>query len=251
MHKPPVSPLAPGGEPRSPRVPERRYLNYVLLAGLLLLQMLTVGGILLSQHFEGRKTIRVHLQQMMTDAIVEIEDNIHAFLALPQSSVVIAQGLFSSGYLDLGRQAELERFFFQQLDAIPQLNGMYYGDEQGRFLYVMRAPDPTQGTFHTKILAVGEGAHPALRISRDASFEELNRWTDLNDAYDPRTRPWYVKAQREKQAVWTDPYVFFTSRQPGITSAAPVLDADGKLRGVVGVDIEISALSRFLAGQTV
>ncbi len=247
------TPMAREGDAQSESTPKpgRRYLNYFLLGGLLLLQIVTVGAILLSQHFEGRKTMRVHLQKMMTDAIVEIEDNIQAFLGLPQSTVMVAHGLFASGLLDLRRETELERYFFHQLDTIPQLNGIYYSDDQGQFLYIMRAPDPTQGAFHTKIITIDGGVRRTRRISRDASFEELNQWEDQNDAYDPRVRPWYEKAQREKRLVWTDPYVFFTSRHPGITAAAPILDLDGKVLGIVGVDIEIIALSQFLASQAV
>ncbi|MDH3639713.1 MAG: diguanylate cyclase [Gammaproteobacteria bacterium] len=232
-------------------MPSRRNLNYLLLVGLLVLQILTVAGILISQHIEGREAMREHLQKMMENAITEIRRNANGFLGPAQSAVVITQGLLASDLFGLREQAELERFFFQQLDAIPQLNGMYYGDEQGQFLYTMRTPDAAEGAFHTKIITYAEGERRTVRIRRDPGFKELDRWNDPDDVYDPRRRPWYEKAKQEKRTVWTDPYVFFTSRQPGITSAAPVLDTSGELRGVVGVDIEINALSRFLAGQTI
>ncbi len=234
---------------RVARLPSRRKLNYLLLGGLLLLQVLTVAGILISQQFEGREAMRVHLQQMMAGVIGEIEENANGFLGPAQNAVIITQGLFSSALLDVERDLELERFFFHQLDALPQLNGMYYGDEKGRFVYVMRAPEPEHGAFHTKFINYENGARRTVRIHRDQSFAELHRADDPDDLYDPRVRPWYVKAKRQQSLVWTEPYVFFTSRRPGVTAAAPVRDADGNLRGVVGADIEISALSHFLAGQ--
>ncbi|MGD9330556.1 MAG: PAS domain S-box protein, partial [Desulfobacterales bacterium] len=65
--------------------------------------------------------------------------------------------------------------------------------------------------------------------------------------YDPRKRPWYTKALEEKRIVWTDPYIFFTSQKPGITIAGPTYSDDGRLRGIVGVDIEIDELSLFIS----
>jgi putative two-component system response regulator len=41
--------------------------------------------------------------------------------------------------------------------------------------------------------------------------------------------------------------VFFTSGKPGITTAAPIFDKNNQLQGIIGVDIEISELSEFIA----
>ena len=49
------------------------------------------------------------------------------------------------------------------------------------------------------------------------------------------------------KSIWTDPYIFFTSQSPGITAASPVFAEEGGLQGVVGVDIEIDAISDFLS----
>ncbi len=35
---------------------------------------------------------------------------------------------------------------------------------------------------------------------------------DDEDSYDPRTRPWFIKAVDTKRSSWTDPYVFYTSK---------------------------------------
>lgn len=69
----------------------------------------------------------------------------------------------------------------------------------------------------------------------------------------PRGRPpdqtldEFQKVIREKTVVWTDPYIFFTSRKPGITVAGPIFDQEGRLQSIVGVDIEIDQLSVFIS----
>src|SRR5690606_17851904 len=82
---------------------------------------------------------------------------------------------------------------------------------------------------------------------RNDDFSLAKSYVDPTDEFDPRVRRWYTRAERALTTVWTDPYIFFTSQQPGITLAAPVRNTAGGIRGVVGVDIEISSISEFLA----
>jgi PAS domain S-box-containing protein len=88
-------------------------------------------------------------------------------------------------------------------------------------------------------------------VWRDSDFKVVANRLDGKDRYDPRLRPWYKLALEKGTIVWTDPYVFYTSQKPGITIAGPVYAPSGKIRGVVGVDIEIDHLSRFLAGLSI
>jgi HD-GYP domain-containing protein (c-di-GMP phosphodiesterase class II) len=66
-------------------------------------------------------------------------------------------------------------------------------------------------------------------------------------AFDPRTRPWYVTAASTQDQVQTDPYVFFTTHEPGITFARKTRAG----RGVVGADISLTNLSELLRQQQV
>jgi serine phosphatase RsbU (regulator of sigma subunit) len=74
--------------------------------------------------------------------------------------------------------------------------------------------------------------------------------SEEDSGYDPRKRPFYVKAKQAGRLVWLPPYVFY-ERVPGITCAAPVQDAAGRLRGVLTVDFDLNALSDFVAGVAV
>jgi serine phosphatase RsbU (regulator of sigma subunit) len=75
---------------------------------------------------------------------------------------------------------------------------------------------------------------------------QLNRKDD-DSGYDPRKRPFYLKAREAKRRVWLPPYVFYDQGVPGITCADPVYDEQGTLRGVLTVDFELNALSDFVS----
>ena len=63
--------------------------------------------------------------------------------------------------------------------------------------------------------------------------------------YDPRTRPQWALATREKQRVWMPPRTFFTSHKTGLTIAEPIYDGDA-LVAVTTVDFDVTELSSFV-----
>ena len=60
-------------------------------------------------------------------------------------------------------------------------------------------------------------------------------------SYDPRKRPWFLKAQAEKKATVSDVYVFQSLNKPGLTVSQPLR---GMPSAVVGVDLSLSDLAR-------
>ena len=69
------------------------------------------------------------------------------------------------------------------------------------------------------------------------------------DNYDARLRPWFIGAKQSEKLFWTDLYVFYTGKQPGLTASYPVFGSKNTFKGVVGVDIELAKISEFLALQ--
>ena len=67
------------------------------------------------------------------------------------------------------------------------------------------------------------------------------------DDYDPRKRPWYQNAVSQKEIVWSDPYIFRTTRDVGITASMRLNSGTGS-REVVGIDIMLKDMSHLLAG---
>ena len=69
----------------------------------------------------------------------------------------------------------------------------------------------------------------------------------MDEAFDPRTRPWYKLTKQQGENIWTEPYVFFTTQKLGITTAAPLFNEKYGFWGAVGVDLEFTELAEFLS----
>lgn len=67
-------------------------------------------------------------------------------------------------------------------------------------------------------------------------------------AYDPRDRPWYTLAlEHPGEVSVTSPYPAVTTDDVNIGIVTPLLDEDGTIYGVVGADITLVSLTRYIS----
>src|SRR5262249_25978129 len=132
----------------------------------------------------------------------------------------------------------------------PLVAGLYVGNSAGEFFYVMRSNEKVEGGIRTKVIRNGPQGREVELIWRRPDYAIVKSEQDPADTYDPRARGWYRSAVERRGRVWTEPYIFFTSRKPGITVAAAIIGKDGAIEAALGVDVELSDISRYLAGTS-
>jgi two-component system, cell cycle sensor histidine kinase and response regulator CckA len=223
-------------------------IRWALILGCLGLIWGTQVLITTSTYLSWQRVLSGHARDIMqniTDLTMEQSQN---HLALAQGAAHLTERLITSEVVgsDLRHTAMLERYFLDQLAIYAHFAGIYVGFPNGDFLYVNRSDRYSPDGYRTKIIRHANGQRETRLVWRDAAFTSVDEEPDPLDQYDPRKRPWYIKASRTKAIAWTDPYIFFTSRKPGITVAGPLLDPSGRIKAIVGVDIEIDHLSTFM-----
>lgn len=151
------------------------------------------------------------------------------------------------------RAEEAYAFAASVLEETPQVDNVLFADAAGNFMLVRRAAagsssQAAAGVTETKRILLQPDGRSVEWITRDKAGEVLSRRQDPTDDYDPRTRAWYTGARSAADVFWSGVYIFFSQRAPGITAA---VHGPGKNPDVVGVDIELGALSRFLGGLAI
>lgn len=211
--------------------------------------VVTVSTIMFSSYQNTAKVLIGHAHQIMDTVASEAIDRSVAFLEPAQLAAALTQKLANHNVVGQQDTEAMERYFFEQLSLYPQFAGIYYGSTDGEFVYVKRDDEFSKNGFKTKIIAVNDGERTVNLKWRNTEYKELEASVDPSDSYDPRIRPWYKKAVMENSLVWTEPYIFYTSQNPGITISSPVQSTqrNSSISGVIGVDIEISQISSFLA----
>lgn len=219
-------------------------LGFIIALSLAGLQFLAIITVVSTSYLSTEKAMLQHARSLLAEAGKNASEHSNSFLQPARDTAEFSSRVIQSGLFPTGDFAVLEKFLFQILQNKKQLSGVYYGDEAGNFLYVMRSEK--HGAFRTKVIQNKAASRSTQLIWRDPDFSVVHTKFDAADTFDARTRPWYENAKAARATAWTDPYVFFSSQRPGITVATPVFSEED-FKGVVGVDIEISTISNFLA----
>jgi len=139
----------------------------------------------------------------------------------------------------------LLHYFKRILDSNKEFVTIQIGDINGNFYMAKRMPD---NTYSVALRTRGKHfVHNRWIHENPLYYKTLNyKKVPLEKGYDPRKRPWYKRAVSKRRNVWTDVYMFFSDKQPGITNAFPLVNKNGKVVGVFGIDIRIINISYFL-----
>jgi len=220
----------------------------VLTTTLVALQVAALLAILALTYFASQNVLLSYAEQLTQRVADDTTTFTQNFLNPADDAAALSQRLAESPVLGTSDRAALERYFYEIVRSRSDFAGIFYGAADGTFIYVSRDSSVEGAEFRVKRI-VTQPRRSVELVYLTADFRPVSRRRDDADLYDPRTRPWYVKASTTSNVVWTDPYIFFSSQRPGITVATAVR-ADERLgmRGAVGIDIEIHALSRFLDG---
>ena len=220
-------------------------LGTILVIGLAGLQLVAVLLVVFTSYVSSERALIGHARDLLSDVGTNTIEHSKGFLQPAHGAAELAANLAQNDVVASDNPLLLEQLFFQQLQLSPQFSGIFYGSRDGEFVYVMRSDGPSP--YRSKFISRDGDARQTRLVWRNDEFEPVSERPDPDDAYDPRTRPWYIRAAEDKGTIWTDPYIFYSSRQPGITLASPVIGRDGSIVGVMGVDIEISDISEFLS----
>jgi hypothetical protein len=223
------------------RVGQKIFLAVVL--SQLLSIALIFGWYFYALRSELNSLTRQRAQEAVLQSIAATED----YFKPAEMALEAGQFLLSDHILGLDKTDQLEHYFFEQLRLRPLLLGLLLGNPAGEFFYVMRSNEKVEGGTRTKVIRNGSLGREVELTWRRPDYAIVKSERDPEDTYDPRARGWYRSAVERRGRVWTEPYIFFTSHKPGITLASAIIGKNGAVEAVLGADIEISEISRFLA----
>jgi sigma-B regulation protein RsbU (phosphoserine phosphatase) len=157
-----------------------------------------------------------------------------------ESTARLGPQLTAQWELDLTDMAALERFTLSVLRSHPHISWVSYGDRDDRFVGAWR--DDRGNVYRNRSYPFrGKIRLEEDRIHPDGRLDPVRRSDDHK--YRPSERPYFRAAEARRDVVWTEPYEFYAGGGLGITCAAPVLDAAGRVRAVFTVDFSLDRLS--------
>ncbi|MEZ5206641.1 MAG: diguanylate cyclase [Acidimicrobiales bacterium] len=222
-----------------------RQFRVRFIAALLAMQAVTVLTIIIGGALITRPALVDQMSQLMdlqaTSAANQASERLEAQGMVAEQ----AAGLMTIGTLGFDDDVAIEQLFRTNVMLDDGTYAMFLGRADGSLVYVDRDdtdhPDAQTRTWIIEIDAAG--TRTESYTWRDRAGAVVATATEPATTFDPRQRVWYADAAAAEASVWTDPYVFVTTEEPGVTAATPVL-RDGAVAGVVGLDLGLSELSQ-------
>ncbi len=190
----------------------------------------------------GQRAVADLVNQLTAETSARIEQHVINYLNKSQDTLWLNQGAVQSGNLDLNDFEKLRRYFWQVVHEGDYEGYLSYGNEQGEFVGVEYREDATV-QLKIRTSAIAPQRETYLLDERGEPKELLKA-----SEYDPRTRPWYKAAKEARKATWSEIYPFFSSKNTilGISPVYPLYDAQGKLLGVLCINVRLTRITDFI-----
>jgi adenylate cyclase len=226
---------------RVPGLLRRRPPFTLALVGLVVLLTGLTGAVIGGLAWrEQRARSRALLDAAMAQAARLTAANAARVFEDAEGSVRLGPQLVEQRQLDAGDPAALEGYVLAVLRAHGHVSWVSYGDRDNHFIGAWR--DDRGNVYINRSFPVGDRIHlQEDRVLANGQREEVRRSTDHK--YRPADRPYFHAAEARRTVVWTEPYEFYAGGGLGITCAAPLLDAGGRVRGVFTVDFSLDRLA--------
>ncbi|WP_234083193.1 response regulator [Azonexus sp. R2A61] len=216
--------------------------SLVLRIGLLILLSLAAFSVGFVQLL-GLPTVQRLAESQLKLAAEQVESRYGRLLDSVEITLRSSQSWARNGQLDQGQLLRFNDLFFPILANNREINSVIFAHESGREIFLL----------------LGANGGWVNRISNPAEWGRQTYWiywtpdrridrVEMQERdYDARQRPWFTGAialERDEQIHWTQPYVFFTSGQPGITASMRWQAADGS-KYVIAHDVRLSDMASF------
>lgn len=232
----------------------RRRPLYVTLSALMVGLFVLFYVVLASfQYQQGTRRMLVTAGDSARMIARQTEGVIHTLLGPAETAVALLAASDLPPTADAATQGRWLRLLVAGLSQNPSADGLFAAFGDGSFVMLR----PVDGEAAQRLFSPPAGARWQLqRIDRrvapadgwidyfDAALAPLGRRPMGEVGFDPRQRDWYRDAMAAAggASIRTSPYVYFTTREVGLTLARRLAEREG----VVGIDVGVASLSRLL-----
>lgn len=234
---------------------ERRFRFHTGFTTITIVIILVVAiPLTLSTQKMGNETAMLSASNIFTEVSKGVSNDINHFfdsIGDMMETVVNAPSITTEN-LNADLSDPRVRFMVSILAKHTNLSSLYIGCDNGDFLQIisldnapkMRASYKAmpQISIITRLIRSNPHGREQIWTHYDKSGTVVGQQVQPKIDYDPRSRVWYQEAMRDRGLVFTSPYIFASSKNPGVTSAIPLKTG----LGVLGADITLDKISSIL-----
>ena len=144
---------------------------------------------------------------------------------------------------DMTKVADFNSFFLPFIDNNSSISSLHLARQDGAELLVMRDENGRAFNRISQPTATGNRVRQILWDSQQVQFSSK----EVSSDYDARNRPWFqdaVNKADQNRPSWTQPYLFYTTGDPGTTVSQQFRTPEGQ-HYILALDIKLQDISRY------
>jgi len=216
--------------------------SLILRIGLLILLALIAFAASV-YHLIGRPTVDRLARSQMDLAAEQLEARYTRLLKTVEVTLRSSQGWGKNGNFDQHDLLRFNEFFFPIIANHGEINSVIFAHESGREILLLMTDDGRWINRLSNPEAWGNQTY-WITWTTNRQIESV----DVRERfYDARERPWFKGAMTlsgDDEVFWTEPYIFFTTREPGITAGMRWRAPDGS-NYVIAHDVRLIDIAEF------
>uniref|UniRef100_UPI004047A8DF PDC sensor domain-containing protein n=1 Tax=Aliarcobacter sp. TaxID=2321116 RepID=UPI004047A8DF len=180
--------------------------------------------------------------KMLEEKNIEVSNNLANTIMESLKSVVIQLNVLSKVTDDKNiilNETIISKVMWEQLKSDENIASIFLADEYGNFLQTRREP-----ALAFRVLNKIDKSDLDVWSYKDKDFNTISIDTK-NSKYDPRKRDWY-KLVNKNTAFWSEPYIFDSTGESGITISVGDFTAKNSKIKVAAADFTLSRISEML-----
>jgi adenylate cyclase len=227
--------------------PRKIKLRVTIFVGVLLITTALAGLLLLLNWLSSSRAVRTFTRDLLDPVALQVTEQTIDMLDSAASAVNVAAAVIGDVPAEL-RPNALDVVGSALLASEKAIAYVQLGLPDGGWIRITRRAD---GSLESQrhVVSGPEATAPRTVVSRrapGAPRTEILERTEVEDSYDPRTRPWYDAARGTDRVVLTDAYSHPPDDTIVVTAARALRPADGGDAGVVAVAITLTDLGEML-----
>lgn len=220
-----------------------------ILVLFLTLLVVVSGAIIIESYLIANKILIASTKSMVDKTVKLVDVKVASYLNVIDDKSKTSARLIDNGALNPDNILGFQQYLMDVVTSHKHVFGIYYGTPAGNFNRVERYQDDFIDGYTRRTV------QPSYNYSKqvDSNGKVILRKKIFKLTYDHRVRPWYKLALQKKKPVWTSAYLYEFSQMVqaqkqilGLTAATPLYAEDGRLRGVFGVDVVLTDLTKFV-----
>jgi two-component system sensor histidine kinase/response regulator len=186
----------------------------------------------------------------LAHTVDKVEARVESVVNSTEEFAWMAREWARTGQIKLGDYQGFARLLMPLLHKSATIDSVLFADDHGREMMLLHQE---KGLWRIRITDKQAWGRRQKVVMWDGTGGlQSEQWIE-ND-YDARARPWHAGAMAlvsDEAVYWTEPYIFFSTKEPGMTASVRLRNAPGGGSYVLALDNSLIDLSRITSAMQI